>query len=93
MKHYITYILLYWLIISLVSVAITVKDKIAAKNHSQRTPEMTLMLLGLLGGAEAMYFTMKIIHHKTRHLKFMLGLPIEIILHAALILLCFTLDK
>lgn len=89
MKHYISFILIYWVVISLVSVIITIKDKRAAVNHKWRVPEATLMLLGFLGGAEAMLLTMKIIRHKTKHLKFMLGLPAEIILHIALILFLF----
>ncbi len=89
MKHYIHFILIYWAVISLVSVIITIKDKRAAVNHKWRVPEATLMLLGFLGGAEAMLLTMKIIRHKTKHLKFMLGLPAEIILHIALILFLF----
>lgn len=89
MKHYIPFILIYWAVISLVSVIITIKDKRAAINHKWRVPEATLMLLGFLGGAEAMLLTMKIIRHKTKHLKFMLGLPAEIILHIALILFLF----
>ena len=89
MKHYIPFILIYSAVISLVSVIITIKDKRAAVNHKWRVPEATLMLLGFLGGAEAMFLTMKIIRHKTKHLKFMLGLPAEIILHIALILFLF----
>lgn len=89
MKHYIPFILIYWIIISTVSVIITIKDKKAAIKHKWRIPEATLMLFGFFGGAEAMLLTMKIIRHKTKHLKFMLGLPAEIILHIALILFVF----
>lgn len=73
-------------IISLISVLLTVYDKIAAKNHNRRIPEKTLLLLGLFGGASAMLATMLIIHHKTRHAKFMIGLPIEIIVHICIFL-------
>lgn len=77
---------IYALIISLFAAIITVYDKIAAKKLPRyRVPEKTLMLTGLLGGAAAEYVTMKIIRHKTRHKKFMLGLPAMIVLHAILI--------
>ena len=92
MKNYI-YFFIYWLIISLVSFLFTIKDKSAAKIHRRRTPEATLMLLGLFGGAEAMYITMKLIRHKTQHKKFMIGLPAEIILHIMLIVAIFVLTK
>lgn len=45
------------------------------------------MTVGFLGAALPMFLTMQCIRHKTRHLKFMLGLPAEFLLHAALIAL------
>lgn len=76
-----------WLvIISVVAVIVTVYDKIAAKATVRRISEKSLMLIGLSGGALAMLITMLVIRHKTRHIKFMLGLPIEILLHTGIIL-------
>lgn len=80
------YIFIWIGVISAVSVILTVYDKIAAKTGNRRIAEKTLMLLGLLGGAAAMLITMLIIHHKTRHAKFMIGLPVELILHIGIIL-------
>lgn len=77
--------LIYFALISLVAVAVTIKDKRAAVKGKRRVSEATLMLIGLCGGATAMLITMKIIRHKTKHLKFMVGLPLEIALHAALV--------
>lgn len=71
--------------ISLVSVVITVADKTSAKKGGWRIPEATLMTLGLFGGALAMYVTMKTVRHKTKHKKFMIGLPLEIALHTAIV--------
>ena len=42
-----SYIIIYFLIISAVAVYLTIKDKAAAKTHSWRVPEATLMLVGL----------------------------------------------
>lgn len=75
------YIFIWIAVISVISVILTVYDKIAAKTGGRRISEKTLMLSGLLGGAAAMLVAMLIIHHKTRHAKFMAGLPIEMILH------------
>lgn len=73
------FLLIYLALISLVSVAVTVYDKIAAKRRpKRRVPEKVLMLLGALGGAAAMYAVMLLIRHKTKHRKFMIGLPIII---------------
>ena len=72
-----------WLIlISLISVIVTVADKVKAKSGSQRVPEATLMLLSALGGSFAMLITMIIIRHKTKHPKFMVGIPVIILLQA-----------
>ncbi len=76
----------FLLIISVFAVIITVYDKIAARTlPSRRIPERLLMLTGLLGGAAAEYVTMLIIRHKTRHNKFMMGLPLMMVLHMVLI--------
>lgn len=86
---------IYWLtaacfsVIWLFSIILTVKDKLSSKKNKRRVPEKTLMLLGLFGGAIPMYITMKIIRHKTRHKKFMLGLPAEIIIQTGIIALIF----
>ena len=48
-----------------------------------RTPEKTLLVLSALGGSIAMFVTMLIIRHKTKHVKFMLGIPLIILAQAA----------
>lgn len=78
----------YFVLISIVSSAVTVIDKRRAKNQGWRTPEKTLMLLGLFGGALSEYITMKKIRHKTLHKKFMIGLPAMVVLHVAAIVFC-----
>ncbi len=84
MPWYFNLLIIYLAGVSLVSVVMTVADKISAKRGGWRVPEATLMTLGLFGGALPMYVTMKTIRHKTKHKKFMIGLPIEIALHAAI---------
>ncbi len=80
----------YILIISFVTVVLTVYDKIAAKKRAFRISEATLILCALFGGAVAELVTMLIIRHKTRHIKFMLGLP-SIILMQAILFITFKL--
>ncbi len=72
----------YIAIISLISIIITAKDKIQAIRGGRRTPEKKLLALSALGGSVAMLLTMLIIRHKTRHKKFMIGIPLIIILQA-----------
>ena len=72
--------LAYLALISLISITVCIYDKIAAKhNPKHRTREATLLLLSALGGSVAMFITMQIIRHKTKHVKFMLGIPLIII--------------
>ncbi len=78
--------LIYYAIVAVVSVVITVHDKNAAKSGAWRVSEAMLMGIGLIGGALPMLVTMKLIRHKTKHMKFMLGLPAEIILHIAVLI-------
>ena len=81
----------YIVIISLISVIVCIYDKgISKKNKVElRVPEKTLMLLSAIGGSVAMYLTMLLIRHKTKHVKFMLGIPLIIALHAAIVYLLF----
>ncbi|MBR6408045.1 MAG: DUF1294 domain-containing protein [Clostridia bacterium] len=72
-------------IISIISVVVTVSDKLRAKKHKRRVPENTLLLLSVLGGSAAMLITMLTIRHKTKKLKFMAGIPAIMILQGLLI--------
>ncbi len=77
------YFLIYLAVISAVSVIVTVADKVKAIRHRRRVRERTLLILAALGGSVAMLITMLLIRHKTRHLKFMLGIPLIIAAQAA----------
>ena len=76
--------------ISALSVIATVYDKIAAKCLPRnRVPEATLLLLAALGGSLPMYVTMQIVHHKTLHKKFMIGIPVILAVQVILMILYF----
>ena len=81
----------YLLIISLVSVIACIYDKKISKKKKVelRVSERTLMLLSLFGGSVAMYICMLLVRHKTRHVKFMLGIPLIIAAQAVVIYLLF----
>lgn len=71
---------------SVTSVIVTVYDKIASKhNPRHRVREMTLLFVAALGGGVTMLLTMLFIRHKTLHVKFMLGIPIIILVQFLLI--------
>lgn len=78
--------LIYYAVVAVMSVVITAHDKNAAKKDAWRVSEAMLMGVGLIGGALPMLLTMKLIRHKTKHPKFMIGLPAEMILHIAVLI-------
>lgn len=84
-------ILIYLAFINFLALITCLFDKKSAERGGWRVRERDLMLLSLLGGSVIMYMTMRIIHHKTRHNKFMVGIPIIIVLQAAALvaLACF----
>lgn len=77
----------YLAIISLISIIVCIYDKkISKKNRVElRIPETVLLILSALGGSVAMFITMLITRHKTKHVKFMLGIPVIMVIQAALI--------
>ena len=75
----------YLIIINILAAVFTVSDKLRAIKHKRRISEFTLMTLAVLGGSVAMLITMLIIRHKTRHLKFMLGIPIIILIQLVIV--------
>ncbi|MCL2445449.1 MAG: DUF1294 domain-containing protein [Oscillospiraceae bacterium] len=85
------YLLIYLATISLVAVVITMHDKRAARRNKRRVPERTLLLIAALGGSVAMLITMCIIRHKTRHAKFMVGIPAIILVQAAIAFMLWRL--
>lgn len=71
---------------SVISTIACVYDKRAAKKRPRhRVRESTLLLLSALGGSVVMYLVMLLIRHKTKHIKFMLGIPLIVLAQAGLI--------
>jgi uncharacterized membrane protein YsdA (DUF1294 family) len=69
------------------------RDKKKARKSLWRIPENNLMLIALFGGSAGIYLGLKIFRHKTRHLKFSVGVPVIFILQAALIIWLYSLLK
>lgn len=78
------FLYIVYLCFGVFGVILTVYDKYAAKNKKWRVPEKLLFAVAILGGSAAMYITMLIIRHKTKHLSFMLGLPIIMLLQTVI---------
>lgn len=93
MSPYIELFLIYLAVINIVSAIVCVYDKIMAIKGRYRVSEATLILLSVLGGSVLMLVAMKLIRHKTKHKKFMLGIPIIIILQLVILFFAFGIDK
>lgn len=65
----------YLVIINAVGFLIMLVDKRKAKKNLWRIPERTLMAVAALGGSLGILLGMQTFRHKTKHLKFSLGVP------------------
>ena len=80
--------MLYWiLIINAVAFVTAGIDKYLAKKNRRRISESTLFTFALAGGAVGEYVSMKLLHHKTLHKRFMIGLPVIIAVQLILLYL------
>lgn len=72
--------------INLLAAVISLYDKWASKHFTaKRIREAELVLISVLGGSLGMFLTMVIIRHKTRQVKFMLGIPLIIVVQFLLL--------
>lgn len=64
-------------------------DKSRAINNKTRISEKKLLTLGAIGGSVGTFFGMIFFHHKTRHAKFRVLIPLFIALHYAILVALF----
>lgn len=69
------YLLLYLLLINAAGFLLMLIDKWKARKNRWRIPEATLMWVAALGGSIGSLVGMYTVRHKTKHLKFTLGIP------------------
>lgn len=67
--------ILYLLAINIFAFYLCALDKRRAVIDGWRIPERNLFLVSIVGGSVGMYAAMRICRHKTKHLKFVLGIP------------------
>ena len=74
------FLLLYLLIVNAAGFLLMLVDKRKAQKKLWRIPESTLLLTAAIGGSIGSLAGMYPFRHKTRHLKFTLGVPAILIL-------------
>lgn len=77
----------YCILINLVGFAMMGIDKYKAKKRAFRIPEATLFSIALIGGSIGSIIGMYTFHHKTRHHKFTIGMPVILVIQLLLIFL------
>ncbi len=70
-----SYIIAILIIINLIAFIVSGIDKYKAKHRKWRISEKTLFILGIVGGCPGLYISFFLFKHKTKHLKFMVGIP------------------
>lgn len=79
-------IIVYLVVINLVALALMYIDKQKAKNHKWRISENTLIGVSAIGGSIGALWGMHAFRHKTKHIKFTIGIPLILILQTLLTL-------
>lgn len=79
MEKYVFVILVaYIIVINIIGWVLPIIDKKKAQNNQWRIRESTLFIVSALGGSIAMLASMKKFRHKTKHKRFMIGIPLII---------------
>ncbi|HBZ6635052.1 DUF1294 domain-containing protein [Clostridium botulinum] len=73
-------VLIYLLFINFIGFSIMLVDKKRAIHKEWRVPEKNLIGISIIGGSIGMILGMFTFRHKTKHLKFLLGIPVIIII-------------
>jgi uncharacterized membrane protein YsdA (DUF1294 family) len=83
-------IITYFVLVNLLAIFLMKKDKKLAKTpDARRIRERTLLVVALAGGGLGEYYAMYKYKHKTLHQKFLVIVPISILLH--FLVLSYTL--
>lgn len=79
-------ILIYLLLVNVIGFVLMFVDKKRAQNNQWRIKEATLFLTAAIGGSIGSMLGMKVFRHKTKHLSFMIGMPLIFIAQVALVI-------
>ena len=72
---------IYLIVINILGFLVMGLDKHKAKMADRRIPENTLFMFTILGGGVGTIAGMYVFHHKTKKMKFKVGMPLILILN------------
>lgn len=81
---------IYLIIINFAAFLLMAIDKWKAKKHAWRIRERTLFLSALIGGCPGALLGMYTFRHKTKHLRFRIGMPVILLLQLLLLYYSYT---
>lgn len=83
-------LLVYLLIINAAGFILMLVDKVKARKNLWRIPEATLFLVAAIGGSVGSILGMYTFRHKTKHIKFIVGMPLILAVQIVIAILILT---
>ena len=80
-------LIIYLVLINALGFFLMIADKSRARKNRRRVPEATLMFVAVIGGSVGSLAGMYLVRHKTRHLKFTVGIPVILALQTVVAIL------
>ena len=74
---------------SIAAFVVFARDKRLARTGARRVPETTLLSLAILGGSPGALLAMLFCRHKTQKPPFAVGVPLILLVHAAIVWLLY----
>ena len=81
----------YIVLVNLTGFFLMGDDKFRARRHAFRIPEASLFAVALIGGSAGAIAGMYTFHHKTKHPRFVIGMPVILALQVVLVLVTLSL--
>ena len=79
-------ILIAWLILTNITAFLMFGiDKLKAKADKWRISEKALFIVAIIGGGVGAFLGMQVFRHKTKHTKFVVGIPVIMVVQIAIL--------
>ncbi len=82
--------IIYLIVINIVGYVIMGIDKHRARMNQWRVKENTLFFIAIIGGSAGSILGMQYFRHKTKHNRFIFGMPLILLLQIVLIIYLFN---